>query len=314
MRSFLKAALLMAVALASGAAVAAPSPALPAADPPAVLGEAYAIDGLTMTPADAPFDDVGLAALDTGIGASAEVGPGSNITMAHRTLPLPSYAEVTALDSGRTILVRIERRGPLAGPAFVALSAGALAQIGADPAQPLGVRVRRVAPQEYERSLLRTGQRAPERLATPKSLLEVLRRRLAEKATVAAPTAPVIETVELPASSPPPTTATVANEPAPLKAAAANPPPPATKPPAIKPPVAKPTGAFRVQVAAFASRAGAEATARKLGGNVSAAGKLWRVRLGPFATRAEASAALTTARKAGFVDARVFPGQVVSGK
>ena len=83
---------------------------------------------------------------------------------------------------------------------------------------------------------------------------------------------------------------------------------------AEKPPVAKPTGSFRVQVAAFASRAGAEATARKLGGSVSAAGKLWRVRLGPFATRAEAGAAQAKARKAGFADAQVVSGQVVSGK
>ena len=303
MRSFHKAALLI-VGVASGAALPAPAP--PAADPPAVLGEAYAIDGLTVTPADAPFDDVGLAALDAEIGASVQVGPGSNITMAHRTLPLPSYAEVTALDNGRTILVRIERRGPLAGTAFVALSTGAFAQIGADPAVLLAVRVRRVSPQEYERSLLRTGQRAPERLGTPKSLLEVLRRRLAEKAP---PTAPAIETVELPPASPPPAAKPVPAKPVPVKAAGATP-----KPLAEKPPVAKPTGSFRVQVAAFASRAGAEATAGKLAGSVSAAGKLWRVRLGPFATRAEAGAAQAKARKAGFADAQVVSGQVVSGQ
>ena len=305
MRSFHRAALLI-VGVASGAALAAPAPAPPATDPPAVLGEAYAIDGLTVTPADAPFDDVGLAALDAEIGTSAQVGPGSNITMAHRTLPLPSYAEVTALDSGRTILVRIERRGPLAGTGFVALSAGAFAQIGADHAVPLAVRVRRVSPQEYERSLLRTGQRAPERLGTPKSLLEVLRRRLVEKAPL---TAPAIETVELPPASPPPAAKPVPAKPVPIKAAGATP-----KPLAEKPPVAKTTGSFRVQVAAFASRAGAEATARKLGGGVSAAGKLWRVRLGPFATRAEAGAAQAKARNAGFTDARVVSGQAVSGK
>ena len=140
------------------------------ADPPAQLGQPYTIEGVTVIPSDGPFDDVGLAVLD------AEGIAVSSISMAHRTLPLPSYAEVTALDSGRTVLVRVERRGPLSGPAFVALSSGAFAQMGADPSLPLGVRVRRVSPQEYERSLLRTGQRAPERLATPKPLLVVLRQ------------------------------------------------------------------------------------------------------------------------------------------
>ena len=38
------------------------APAGPVTDPPAVLGDAYVIDGRTFVPADTPFDDVGLAA------------------------------------------------------------------------------------------------------------------------------------------------------------------------------------------------------------------------------------------------------------
>ena len=281
MRLFPKAALLV-FGLGGGVVHAEPAFA-PATDPPVELGAAYAIDGVTVIPADAPFDDVGLAALDSEFGAG--------ITMAHRTLPLPSYAEVTALDSGRTILVRIERRGPLTGPPFVALSARAFAQIGADPTEPFGVRVRRVSPQEYERSLLRTGQRAPERLATPKSLLEVLRRKLAEKSLptkpIAKPALSGVEKVDLP---------------------------PSDQPLPAKPPIAMPSGAFAVQVAAFANRASADGTAKKVGGTVSAAGKLWRVRIGPFAARTEANAAQAKARKAGFGDAQVVTGQAVSGK
>lgn len=282
MRSFHRAVLL--VALAGATLAAAPLPAPPVSDPPAVLGEPYAVDGATVTPVDAPFDDVGLAALDAG----------AAISMAHRTLPLPSYAEVTALDSGRTILVRVERRGPLAGPAFVALSAGAFTQLAAESSAPLGVRVRRVSPQEYERSLLRTGQRAPERLATPKPLLEVLRRRLADKTVPPKPVVATIEPVEMPPSPPPPAAKPAPARPSPEKLA---PPKPATG--------ARPSGSFAVQVAAFASRASADATAKKLYGSVSAAGKLWRVRLGPFATRADAGDAQARARKAGFADAQL---------
>ena len=282
MRSFHRAVLL--VALAGVTLAAAPLPAPPVSDPPAVLGEPYAVDGATVTPVDAPFDDVGLAALDAG----------AAISMAHRTLPLPSYAEVTALDSGRTILVRVERRGPLAGPAFVALSAGAFAQLAAESSAPLGVRVRRVSPQEYERSLLRTGQRAPERLAAPKPLLEVLRRRLADKTAPPRPVVATIEPVEMPPSPPPPAAKPAPARPSPEKP---GPPKPATG--------ARPSGSFAVQVAAFASRASADATAKKLDGSVSAAGKLWRVRLGPFATRADAGEAQARARKAGFADAQL---------
>ena len=302
MRSFPKAALLV-LGLVGGGVQAAPASA-PETDPAVELGTAYAIDGIITTPADAPFDDVGLAAFDS------ELGDG--IAMAHRTLPLPSYAEVTALDSGRTILVRIERRGPLAGPAFVALSAGAYAQIGADPAAPLGVRVRRVSPQEYERSLLRTGQRAPERLAPPKSLLEVLRRRLAEKSgptnSMAKQAPSAVAKAELPPSDRPLPAKARPGKSAPPKEVKATPPPPA------KPAAAKPSGAFALQVAAFSNRASADATARKVGGMVSAAGRLWRVRIGPFATRAEAGTAQTRVRKAGFPDAQVVTSQAAASK
>ena len=299
MRSFHKFALLVAGMLGE-AAFAAPVPGTPATDPPVEVGEAYAIDGMTVTPADGPFDEVGLAVADPDTGA----GPG--ISMAHRTLPLPSYTEVTALDSGRTILVRTERRGPLSGSAFVALSTGAFAQIGADPAVPLGVRVRRVSPQEYERSLLRTGQRAPERLVTPKPLLEVLRRRLAEKSPPPLPTIRSVQAVDSAPSNPTPAADPVLLAPAPPKVVV-------DKPSRVeaKPPVTKTSATYAVQVAAFGNRAAADSTAKKLGGTVSSAGNLWRVRTGPFATRAEAAAGQAKARKAGFADAQVVAARVV---
>ena len=287
-------------------------PALPVADPVAVLGEAYSAEGVTYIPADAAFDDVGYAALDDATGPS--------ISVAHRTLPIPSYVEVTALDSGRTILTRVERRGPLAGKALVALSATGFVQLGADPAQPLAVRVRRVNPQEYERALLRTNQRAPERLVTPGSLLEVLRKLLARKSAPAVVAVSDPDLVDgLPLAEAPPVKRPPA-KPAPTKAIAAkrSPAKPVVgKPTIIKPVVAKsvaaPTNPTKardgatssVQIAAFANRANADATAKKLGAHVSGSGKLWRVHYGPFTDRAAAEAGLARAKKAGFGDARI---------
>jgi len=65
-------------------------------------------------------------------------------------------------------------------------------------------------------------------------------------------------------------------------------------------------GDFVVQAGTFASRANAQALAKKLGGHVSPAGALFRVRTGPFATRGQAEAALAKVRAAGYSDARVY--------
>jgi rare lipoprotein A len=93
---------------------------------------------------------------------------GGAISAAHHTLPLPSYAEVTDLKTGRTILVRVERRGPGDSQHAIELSPGAAAQLGIAAGSNEGVRVRRVNPPEQDRALLRSGNPAPERMATPK--------------------------------------------------------------------------------------------------------------------------------------------------
>lgn len=46
------------------------------------------------------------------------------ISAAHRTMPLPSYARVTNLDNGRSIIVRVNNRGPFVRNRIVDLSVG----------------------------------------------------------------------------------------------------------------------------------------------------------------------------------------------
>ena len=328
MRSHRSAALASFAALAafSGASAADEPAASPVADPVAVIGEPYIAGGVTYTPADSAFDDVGYAGLDKQSGPS--------VSVSHRTLPLPSYLEVTALDSGRTILARVERRGPMTGTQLIALSPAGFTQLGADSAQPLAVRVRRVNPQEYERALLRTNQRAPERLMTPGSLLEVLRKLLIRKsapAMVAADDPNPMAGVVLPIKRSP--VKPVAAKPLPVKAVVSKPilakpdiinPVGAklattklvvakiapTKAPPARAPIPPLSAAFSIQVGSFASRANADSTAKKLSGHVSASGKFWRVLLGPYNQRALAEAGLARAKKAGFGDARI----VTTGK
>jgi rare lipoprotein A (peptidoglycan hydrolase) len=46
------------------------------------------------------------------------------ISAAHRTMPLPSYARVTNLDNGRSIIVRVNNRGPFIHNRIIDLSTG----------------------------------------------------------------------------------------------------------------------------------------------------------------------------------------------
>jgi len=304
----------------------------PQADYPILVGDPYEVAGTTYTPADVlNYDEVGYLALD------AET---MGYTGSHHTLPVPSYAEITSLETGRTVLVRLERRGPMTTNHIVALSPAAMAQIGGNVETP--VRVRRVNPPEDQRAMLRQGNAAPLRMDTPSSLLSVLRRRLPESGSVslAANAEPPgeIETVDVAASTATP----AANElstveqpgPAEVEVAAAAPVSAETaesveetlvaaldtseeveETPELAEvaaaeelrPVTEPVEAgFVVQAAAFANPDNAHRAANVLGGEVSQSGRYYRVRTGPFATRGEAEASLANVQRAGYSDARIL--------
>jgi peptidoglycan lytic transglycosylase len=62
--------------------------------------------------------------------ASGEPFDPKDMTAAHRSLPLQTMARVTNLQNGRSILVRINDRGPYAGGRVIDLSRSAAAQLG----------------------------------------------------------------------------------------------------------------------------------------------------------------------------------------
>ena len=51
-------------------------------------------------------------------------------TAAHKTLPIPSYARVTNLENGRSIVVRVNDRGPFHADRVIDLSYGAAVKLG----------------------------------------------------------------------------------------------------------------------------------------------------------------------------------------
>ncbi len=161
-----------------------PAVASGASDYPVKIGEPYKIGTVSYAPQDiVSYDEVGYASfygkeLSGQPTANGEVFMPGAITAAHKTLPMPSYAEVTALDTGRTILVRINDRGPFVNDRLIDLSSGAAQQLGITNVGVTAVRVRKVNPPEQERTVLRLGQKAAERIETPDSLLRVLRAKL----------------------------------------------------------------------------------------------------------------------------------------
>ncbi len=62
--------------------------------------------------------------------ASGERHDIDDITAAHRTLPFNSYARVTSVETGQSIIVRINDRGPFVRGRIIDLSEAAASQIG----------------------------------------------------------------------------------------------------------------------------------------------------------------------------------------
>ena len=157
----------------------------PVSDHPVRIGLPYKVRGVTYVPAaDPQYDMLGYASWygsESGNRtANGERFHAKWITGAHVTLPLPSYVEVTSLDTGRTIVVRVNDRGPFAGRGrIIDLSRGAADELGIRARGHAAVRVRLVNPSEKDRAKLRKGKPARERPRVSETTLANLRAQLA---------------------------------------------------------------------------------------------------------------------------------------
>jgi rare lipoprotein A len=157
----------------------------PVADTPVKIGRPYQVRGTTYVPAADPrYDMLGLASW-YGSESGNRTANGERfrpkwLTAAHPTLPLPSYVEVTALDTGRRIVVRVNDRGPFADRRrIIDLSRGAAEALGLHRAGPAPVRVRLVSPAERDRARLRKGKTARDLPREREAVLANLRAQLA---------------------------------------------------------------------------------------------------------------------------------------
>lgn len=197
--------------------------------------------------------------------SSGEIYDMYGMTAAHTILPIPSYARVTNPANGKSVIVRINDRGPFVDTRLIDLSYTAAHKLGVINGGSAMVVVESIIPGE-------------------------------DAAPVAVASAPV----ETPAAAPPPENIAEARaqQPAPAMAPVSDPVPPAATP--VAPPtvpVTQDASGIYLQLAAFGSQANAENYLAKLKAqadwltqalHVFSKDGLFRVHAGPYASQAEA--------------------------
>ncbi|EIS3205520.1 endolytic peptidoglycan transglycosylase RlpA [Salmonella enterica] len=280
------------------------------------------------------FSQAGLAAIydaepGSNLTASGEMFDPMQLTAAHPTLPIPSYARITNLANGRMIVVRINDRGPYGTDRVISLSRAAADRLNTsnntkvriDPIivapdgslSGPGMACTTVAKQTYAlppRPDLSGGMgSASSAPAQPQGdVLPVSNSTLKSDDTTGAPVsssgflgAPTTLAPGVLESNEP----TPEPQPAPVSAPVAA---PATATPVSAPAAAAPvsapvsapataaSGRFVVQVGAVSDQTRAQQYQQRLSqqfsvpGRVIQNGAVWRIQLGPFASKAEASA------------------------
>lgn len=115
-------------------------------------GAPYKVGGRWYNPREQPdYDRIGTASwygsdFHGRHTANGEVFDMNALTAAHPTLPLPSYAYVTNLSNNRTVLVRVNDRGPYVGDRMIDLSRASARALGLLSGGTGKVRVRYAGP------------------------------------------------------------------------------------------------------------------------------------------------------------------------
>ena len=252
------------------------------------VGNPYQIDGVWYYPAeDYAYDETGIASwygpdFHGKSTASGERYDMNDVTAAHKTLPMPSMVRVTNLENGRSLVIRVNDRGPFVRGRIIDLSRRSAQLLGVHSPGTAKVRVQ-ILPDESKQVKM--------------AALAGARGNL-----VVASTEPV--TVGLPPIVP--TSAPVMVAPPPL-------PPPLIAPPVVSVEPVKPTGIF-VQAGAFVRQDNAQRLRTQLAGYGPAkvstakvgAQDFYRVRIGPLASVDEADRVLDRVVSNGHPEAKII--------
>ncbi|MCR1317674.1 endolytic peptidoglycan transglycosylase RlpA [Enterobacter soli] len=273
------------------------------------------------------FSQAGFAAIydaepGSNLTASGETFDPAQITAAHPTLPIPSYARITNLANGRMIVVRINDRGPYGNDRVISLSRAAADRLNTSNNTKVRIDPIIVA---QDGTLSGPEYRLYNRCQADlcPSFTPGLKRCIRARSSPAEPAAPQGEVRAIsndtlqsddstgaPVKSSgflgAPTTLAAGvlegSEPTPAPVVAA----PVTQPAAVAAPVATQSaevaapaaasGGFVVQVGAVSDQARAKQYQQRLSqqfsvpGRVEQNGAVWRIQMGPFASKSQASA------------------------
>lgn len=121
----------------------------------------YTVDGWTyrVMETEAGYSEVGMVSwygrkFHGHLTSNGEVYDMFQLSAAHRSLPLPSYLQVTNLENGRSVIVRVNDRGPFHSERIADLSYAAASILGFAEAGTARVRVEAVVPQQNNPRLL----------------------------------------------------------------------------------------------------------------------------------------------------------------
>lgn len=273
------------------------------------------------------FSQAGFAAIydaepGSNLTASGETFDPAQITAAHPTLPIPSYARITNLANGRMIVVRINDRGPYGNDRVISLSRAAADRLNTsnntkvriDPiivAQDgtlsgPGTACTTVAKQTYalpsrpDLSGGMGGASSPAEPAAPQGEVRAISNDTLQSddstgapvkssGFLGAPTTLAAGVLEGSEPTPAPVVAAPVTQPAAVTA------PVATQSAEVATPAAA-SGGFVVQVGAVSDQARAKQYQQRLSqqfsvpGRVEQNGAVWRIQMGPFASKSQASA------------------------
>jgi rare lipoprotein A len=280
------------------------------------VGDPYEIDGVWYYPhEDWSYDQTGIASwygedFHGKFTANGEIFDLNALTAAHKTLPMPCVVQVTNLENGRSIQLRVNDRGPYVAGRIIDVSRRAAQLLGFEAQGTAKVRVKLLVPQSIEvASLARhNGGALPPNPAYAAPVAPVLAQTLQP-----APDTRVAAAEPQPAPPPAP-----APQPAPVAAAPA--PAPAPVPAAAPMPAAlvtvvpvKPSQIY-IQAGAFAVPGNAQKVKSRLDGlgtvNVTGATvngvQIYRVRLGPIGSVDEADKLLDRVLATGISEARII--------
>lgn len=112
------------------------------------IGQPYTIKGIEYNPhIDTAYDEIGVASwygtmFQGALTANGEVFDKNLVTAASAVLPLPSVVEITNLNNGKSLLVRVNDRGPYKNGRIIDVSERAAELLGFKEAGTAHVRVR----------------------------------------------------------------------------------------------------------------------------------------------------------------------------